>query len=269
METDVLLTNRELATAILICTTILVCLIVPRIRRYLKKSALGVLAALFQWKIVAYFSGLVVWAAVLVFVGWQLGWWNLALTLETVFVLVSVGFPMLGRAATMESGQPRIVPAWRGTDLAGGRGVFGHPRRGSWREPECPTRSTEHCQRSRHPGHRLCGVDNCASDHATRADGLVGSITSLPDDSVVAGVSDPLLLPRRVLIVCRDKHPHGWSGEQSQTKGSRHSRLLDWLAPQREVGIAVAMERPRDPPVPVVQGWSAAHEEFPSSCPRR
>jgi hypothetical protein len=104
MEIKVLLTNRELATAILICTTILVCLAVPRIRRYLKKSALGVLAAMFQWKIVVYFSGLVVWAAVLVFVAWGLGWWNLALTLETVFVLVSVGFPMLGRAATMESG---------------------------------------------------------------------------------------------------------------------------------------------------------------------
>jgi hypothetical protein len=122
METDVLLTNRELATAILICTTILVCLIVPRIRRYYKKSALGVLAALFQWKIVAYFSGLVVWAAVLVFVGWQLGWWNLALTLETVFVLVSVGFPMLGRAATMESGALIIRRSLR--DVLGPTALF-------------------------------------------------------------------------------------------------------------------------------------------------
>lgn len=96
------LTNRELATAILAAAFVVLCLVVPSIRRAIASSVVGVLRAFFVWKIQLPLIFFYVYLAGIVLLAHHLGLWQAAELKDTVILAVFTGMPLFFSANTMK-----------------------------------------------------------------------------------------------------------------------------------------------------------------------
>lgn len=102
------LTNRELATTILVAAFVGAFLIIPNLRREVGPSFVEVLKYFFVWKIqvplLIYFA----YAAVLVYLAWQFNLWDSGQLKDTLIVVLFVGLPLLCGASNVKEGKKLI-----------------------------------------------------------------------------------------------------------------------------------------------------------------
>lgn len=102
------LTSRELASIIILGAFIASAIVLSRKRNDLGLSFASLLKAATQWKILISITVYVAWAALVVFVAFQLAAWSLALLKDTLIVVFFVGFPLVANASVFKGG-PEIV----------------------------------------------------------------------------------------------------------------------------------------------------------------
>jgi hypothetical protein len=96
-----MLTNREIASLILIAALLVFCVVKTDIR----KSLLGTIKVFFSYQLVTINLIYLTYAAALVLLAWRLGAWDLRLLKDTVIVLLVVGYPMVFRANSVSDGK--------------------------------------------------------------------------------------------------------------------------------------------------------------------
>lgn len=94
------LTNRELASVVLIGLAILLGVGIPKLRRALAPSVKDVLRHFFVWQIQIPLNLYFLYAAAIVYVGWDVGIWHLDLLKDTVIIVAFVGIPMLSSSVS-------------------------------------------------------------------------------------------------------------------------------------------------------------------------
>lgn len=104
-----MLTNRELATAILIAIAVALLLIYPKTRSSVGPVIRAALAPRLVILWVAYlaYSGLIVWAA------FALGAWTAAMTKDAALLVLGVGVPMVFSANTVSDGRAFVLRVLR------------------------------------------------------------------------------------------------------------------------------------------------------------
>ncbi len=98
------LTNRELASAILIIVFAGVYVLVPSLRRQIGPSFAGALKAFFAWKILFALFVYLAYAFGLVYAAWRVSHWDTSLLKDTLIVVFFVGLPMVFRANKIKEG---------------------------------------------------------------------------------------------------------------------------------------------------------------------
>jgi len=98
------LTNRELATLILLGVALVVLFVVPGLRRSVGPSMLGVLRAFFVPRILAVFLAMFAWIAGCLALGWLVGGWDWDLLKDAIVITVTLAIPMLFRVIGAKSG---------------------------------------------------------------------------------------------------------------------------------------------------------------------
>lgn len=109
------LTNRELATLILVAALASACVLIPSWRRRLGPNFVSVLRALFAWKIVVLtllFAGYTI-AVVLLLRSVHL--WSSSLLKDTILIWMFAGFPALMRAYKIADGRQFVAQMLRTT----------------------------------------------------------------------------------------------------------------------------------------------------------
>ncbi len=100
-----MLTNRELASLILLGAFVIVVLAVPKMRRAVLPPSLNVLKiALTSGSLLTVWGLFLLWCAAWVALAAVIGVWNFDLLKDTIFIVVTVGFPLLFRAVQAKSG---------------------------------------------------------------------------------------------------------------------------------------------------------------------
>lgn len=95
-----MINDREIATLILLIASFMFCLAIPSIR----KSLGGVVRAFVQSKIVTVMLSFLAYALLLVWFSAHIGLWDFKLIIDTILVMLAVGFPMLLGAAQAKDG---------------------------------------------------------------------------------------------------------------------------------------------------------------------
>lgn len=108
------LTNRELASIILIGFAVLLAVIIPKFRHHLAPELKNVLKHLFVWPVQIPLCFYFLYAAILVYLGWYVGVWDLSLIKDTVIIIIFVGIPMLFSAADYGRGTALFRDTLRG-----------------------------------------------------------------------------------------------------------------------------------------------------------
>lgn len=103
-NTMLALTNRELASVILVVVFIGVFVLVPKLRRQVSSSFVNLLQAFFVWKIQLLLLLYLGYAFVIVYLAWRLGAWDSSLLKDTLIVVFFVGLPMVFSANGVRSG---------------------------------------------------------------------------------------------------------------------------------------------------------------------
>lgn len=98
------MSTRELASLIWIGVVVLLILIVPRWRRGAGPSFKAVIKSTLVPSILTVFGLFVLWCAAWVAVGVWLGYWDPDLLVETIIIVLTVGFPILFRSINSKSG---------------------------------------------------------------------------------------------------------------------------------------------------------------------
>ncbi len=96
-----MLTNREIASLILIGVLLVFCIVKTDIR----KSLVATIKVFFSYQLVTINLVYLAYAAALVLLAWRLGDWDLRLLRDTVIVLLVVGYPMVFRANSVSDGK--------------------------------------------------------------------------------------------------------------------------------------------------------------------
>jgi hypothetical protein len=96
-----MLTNREIASLILLGALLVFCFVKTDIR----KSLFGTIKVFFSHQLVMINLIYLTNAAALVLLAWRLGAWDLRLLKDTVIVLLVVGYPMVFRANSVSDGK--------------------------------------------------------------------------------------------------------------------------------------------------------------------
>lgn len=96
-----MLTNREIASLILIAALLVFCIV----RADIRTSLLGTIKVFFSYQLVTINLIYFTYAAAFVFLTWRLGAWDLRLLKDTVIVLLIVGYPMVFRANSVSDGR--------------------------------------------------------------------------------------------------------------------------------------------------------------------
>lgn len=104
-----MLTNRELATAILIGFAVALILIYPKTRNSVRSVIRATLAPrlVILWLAYLTYSGLILWAA------FALGAWTAAMTKDIVLLVLGVGFPMVFSANGVSDGRALVLRVLR------------------------------------------------------------------------------------------------------------------------------------------------------------
>ena len=102
--TILLLTNRELATAIWIMVIIAAAIAVPRARIFLAGPLQGVLTAVTRPKVLGVFGIFFVWCAFIICLATHLRVWNLSLLKDSIIIAAVVGIPRLFKSVGQNSG---------------------------------------------------------------------------------------------------------------------------------------------------------------------
>jgi hypothetical protein len=96
-----MLTNREIASLILIGALLVFCIV----RADIRKSLVGTIKVFFSYQLVTINLIYLTYAAALVLLAWRLGAWDPRLLKDTVIVLLVVGYPMVFRANSVSDGK--------------------------------------------------------------------------------------------------------------------------------------------------------------------
>lgn len=99
-----MLTNRELATLVLLGILVAVVFLVPKMRRSIGPALGQVLRAALIPSILTVFGLFLVWCALWVLIGLAFGYWELELLKDTLILVITVGFPILFRSMSAKSG---------------------------------------------------------------------------------------------------------------------------------------------------------------------
>lgn len=99
-----LLTNRELATAIWIAVAVVAVLAVPTMRRSVARPARNLLRAVTNLKVLGVFVILVLWCVPFIWLAAHFGFWDQSLLKDSIILVVVVGFPLLFKSVGQESG---------------------------------------------------------------------------------------------------------------------------------------------------------------------
>lgn len=99
-----MLTNRELATLILLGVLIVLMFAIPKWRKTVVPAFGKVVRAALVPSILAVFGLFLLWCGVWVVLGALLGYWDLSLIKDTVIIVLTVGFPILFRSVNAKSG---------------------------------------------------------------------------------------------------------------------------------------------------------------------
>ena len=99
------LSNRELATVILVALFFVVVLLTPSARRQVLPSIAAVLKVLVNAKILGLFVLYFAYAAAIVVAARTLGVWDLSLLKDTLIVVIFVGMPLLLNASEVRNGR--------------------------------------------------------------------------------------------------------------------------------------------------------------------
>ena len=89
------LTNRELASIILVGFAALMSVVIPKFRRYLAPEIKKALKYFFVWQIQIPLWLYFLYASILVYLGWNIGTWDLSLIKDAIIIIVFFGVPML------------------------------------------------------------------------------------------------------------------------------------------------------------------------------
>lgn len=89
------LTNREMATGILVTLFLGIFLVVPSLRRSTGPSFKAVIRAFFAWRLQLSLFVYVLYASVIVWLAHRVGFWDPGLLKDTIFVVVFAGVPLL------------------------------------------------------------------------------------------------------------------------------------------------------------------------------
>lgn len=99
-----MLTDRELASLILLGIFVVLVFAIPKWRRTVVPTLGEVIKAALAPSILAVFGLFVLWCGLWVLLGARLGYWDLSLLKDTVIILLTVGFPILFRSFKAKSG---------------------------------------------------------------------------------------------------------------------------------------------------------------------
>lgn len=99
------LSNRELATVILVAAFFAAMLLIPSVRRQVLPSMAAVLKVLVNAKILGLFALYFAYAAAIVVAARVLGAWDLSVLKDTLIVVVFVGLPLLVNANEVSNGR--------------------------------------------------------------------------------------------------------------------------------------------------------------------
>ncbi len=111
------LTNRELASVILVAVFIGVFAITPQLRRHVASSFIDVIRMFFFWKIQLTLFLYFAYVLALVFVARQLGVWEWGLLKDTLIITIFAGLPLLFSAKKVKDGTKLVREVVR--DVAG------------------------------------------------------------------------------------------------------------------------------------------------------
>ena len=106
-----MLTDREIASLILVGVLLVFCIVKADIR----KSLVGTVKVFFSYQIVTINVIYLMYAATLVSLAWQVGAWDLRLLKDTILVLLAVGYPMVFRANNVSDGKVLVSRTLRET----------------------------------------------------------------------------------------------------------------------------------------------------------
>ncbi len=109
------LTNRELASIILAGLAVLLAFVIPKFRHHLAQELENILKHLFVWQVQIPLYLYFLYAAILVYLGWDIGVWDLSLIKDTVIIIIFVGVPMLFSAAAYGRGTALFKDTLRDT----------------------------------------------------------------------------------------------------------------------------------------------------------
>lgn len=96
-----MLTNREIASLILIGALLVFCIVKADIR----KSLFGTIKVFFSYQLVTINVIYLTYSAALILLGWRVGAWDPRLLKDTIIVLLIVGYPMVFRANNVSDGK--------------------------------------------------------------------------------------------------------------------------------------------------------------------
>jgi len=99
-----MLTNRELATLILVVLGVAICVVVPSLRRSLGPGAKEILKAARHWSIITLLLLLLAWSVTCLYVAHLLGGWNFGLLKDAIIVILVIGIPNLFRVTEFKTG---------------------------------------------------------------------------------------------------------------------------------------------------------------------
>lgn len=103
-----MLSNREIASVVLLCAIVVTFIAVPRLRRAVGPSMKGFIKAVLAPRLVVIFLAFLLWASGLIVLAQRVGLWDFDLLKDSIVIVVALGFPMLVRSVSMKSG-PSIV----------------------------------------------------------------------------------------------------------------------------------------------------------------
>ncbi len=99
-----LLTNRELATAIWIAVAVVAVIAVPKMRRSVARPMRQLLTAATNLKVLGVFVILSLWCVPFIWLAARFGVWDLSLLKDSIILVVVVGIPLLFKSVGQESG---------------------------------------------------------------------------------------------------------------------------------------------------------------------
>ena len=97
------LTNRELATVIIFMAVVVLCLVVPKMRKVIAKSAGGVLRAFFVWQIQVALVLFYLYLVSLVLLAHHLGLWQVDQLKDTIILAIFTGLPLFFSVNTVKN----------------------------------------------------------------------------------------------------------------------------------------------------------------------